>query len=74
MKILPEGVKLFHADAQTDRQTDEANIHFSQVLEGSYKQEIVKGHFLGNEKPSIYYGVTMNSFKKMTGCVPDTKR
>jgi hypothetical protein len=59
---------------QTDRQADEANSRFSQVWERLYKHEIVKVHFWGNEKSSIYYGVTMNSLKKkMTACVQDTK-
>jgi hypothetical protein len=34
MKIRPVGAELFHADEQTDRQTqDEANSHFSQFCE-----------------------------------------
>jgi len=38
MKILPVGAEFFHADRQTDRQTDkldEANIRFSQVCESA---------------------------------------
>ena len=34
MKIRPVGTELFHADGQTDRQTDrhdETNSHFSQL-------------------------------------------
>jgi hypothetical protein len=34
MKIRPVGVKLFHADGQTDRY-DEANSRFSQFEEGA---------------------------------------
>jgi len=36
MKIRPVGVKLFHAEGQTDRH-DEANSGFSQFCERDYK-------------------------------------
>jgi len=33
MKIRPVGVKLFHAEGQTDKRHDEANSGFSQFCE-----------------------------------------
>jgi hypothetical protein len=44
MTICPEGAKLLHADARTDRQTNEASSRFSQFCEGTWKLYSVAPH------------------------------
>ena len=50
MKTCVVGVELFHADVQTDRQTDrhdEAKSRFSKLCKLTYKQEVARDLEMG---------------------------
>jgi hypothetical protein len=83
VKICPAGTKLFHADGQTDGWTDrrtnrhdEANRHFSQFCEHTYKKVKAKQivTVFNNGKTQVYNSLNTTQKDKLQENCSKTSR
>ena len=68
MNIRPVGAELFHADGETDGQTDMTKFHFSQFCEITTNKPVLYIKFLSHREHTISYIIKTSRVVQEKNC------